>query len=152
MKTRGIRVSDGSNGVISVNLQDILEEIDHGELFHWSILYFYGMGHLKGGKSIPDFEKEAINSERGILMQWDELNAFAATLDQLFGISIIGCKDLQKIVRYKDDKDMYDTCDIVIEMIDSVFWEVCSKDESLIQRLAAKFKDVKFLTDYPYLQ
>ena len=40
---------------------------------------------------------------------------------------------------------MYETCDFVIEMVDSSYWEVFSKNEQLIDRLAAKFKDVQFL-------
>lgn len=153
MQTTGIRILDNNDGFVSVKLQDILEEIDHGELFHWSILYFYGMGHLKDGKSIQDFEEEAIESEKGILMKWEELNSFANTIDQLFGIFIIGCKDLQRIARYKNEKEKrYEICDIVIEMIDSAFWEVFSKDEDLINRLAAKFKDVELLIEYPRFQ
>lgn len=46
---------------------------------------------------------------------------------------------------------MYNNCDIVIHMIDSSFWEVFSKDEDFINRLAAKFKDVEFLTDFTKL-
>lgn len=146
MITKGIRILDEFNGAVSVKLQDIFEEIHDGDLLHWSILFFDGMGHLKDGKSIPDFEKEAVESDRGIFMKWDELNAFADTIDQLFSISIIASKDFRKILRYHDKKTMYEACDIVIRMIDSSFWEVFSKDESLIHRLIAKFKDIEYLT------
>lgn len=47
--------------------------------------------------------------------------------------------------RYESDQEMYETCDIVIEMVDSGYCEVFSKDKDLINRLAAKFKDIKFL-------
>ena len=40
---------------------------------------------------------------------------------------------------------MYETCDFVIEMIDSGYWEVFSKDKTLIDKLAKKFKDTQFL-------
>lgn len=152
MKTFGIRILDKVNHVVSVKLQDILEEITDGEFFYWSILFFDGMGHLKNGKSIAGFAKEALQSERGILTSWEELNSLADSLEQIFDILIIGCKDVNNIARYQDDKEMYETCDIVINMFDSSFWEVFSKDESLIHRLAAKFKDVKFITDYSFIQ
>jgi hypothetical protein len=58
---------------------------------------------------------------------------------------IIGCIDAQKIHWYENCQEMYETCDIVIEMVDSGYWEVFSKDFTLIDRLAAKFKDTKFL-------
>jgi hypothetical protein len=49
------------------------------------------------------------------------------------------------ILRYETDQIMYESCDIVIEMFDSCFWEVFSKDEDIINRLASKFKETKFL-------
>lgn len=152
MQTTGIRILDKVNRVVSVELQEILKEIDDGELYYWSILFFDGMGHLKNGKAIPTFAKEALHSKKGILISWNELNVLADSLEQIFDILIIGCKDFKNIIRYKDDREMYETCDIVINMFDSSYWEVFSKDEDLIQRLAAKFKDVKFLTDFSFLQ
>ena len=47
--------------------------------------------------------------------------------------------------RYNNDQEMYETCDIVIEMVDCGYWEIFSKDEQLINRLAAKFKETQFL-------
>ena len=40
---------------------------------------------------------------------------------------------------------MYETCDIVIQMFDSCYWEVFSKDTQLIEKLAKKYKQIKFL-------
>lgn len=39
---------------------------------------------------------------------------------------------------------MYETYNIAIEMFDSTYWKVFSKDEDLINRLAAKFKNIEF--------
>ena len=64
MKTRGIRILDKIDRAVSVTLQSILEEIYDGDLLYWSILDFYGMGHLGNGKSIPLFEEEVCESEK----------------------------------------------------------------------------------------
>jgi hypothetical protein len=40
---------------------------------------------------------------------------------------------------------MYETCDIVIEMIDGGSWEVFSKNVTWINQLAKKFQSVEFL-------
>lgn len=105
METKAIRISDKVNRIVSVEFRDILEEVQHGELYYWSILYFYGMGHsLKDGKSVDEFDQEAMHSERGILMKWDELKLFAKNIDQLFGVLVIGCKDLQKLSDIKKTK------------------------------------------------
>jgi hypothetical protein len=145
MKTKGIRISDDINNIISVDLKDILDEIPNGELFFWSMLYFYGDGTLKNGKPIMVFEEEVNKSEKGLLLSWKELNESVKQFSDIWDISIVGCKDEEMISRYKIDKEMYETCDIVIEMIDSGYWEVFSKDINLIDKLAKKFKDIKFL-------
>ena len=146
MKTNGIRILDKKNQIVCVKLQDILEEIVNGEQFYWSILFFYGTGNLRDDKSIPVFEDEVRKLERGMLIKWDALNLLAGTLDQVVDMLIIASKDLQLISRYKNDIEMYEACDIVVEMVDSSYWEVFSRDEGLVGRLAAKFKDTKFLT------
>ena len=58
---------------------------------------------------------------------------------------LIGCKDRKMIRRYENSKTMYEACDVVIEMIDSNFWEVFSNDGNLINRLSKKFKEIEFL-------
>lgn len=37
-----------------------------------------------------------------------------------------------------NDQEIYESCDFVIEMIDSCYWEVFSKDVDPINRLATK--------------
>jgi hypothetical protein len=145
MTSSGIRISDDLNNVISVKLQDILEEIQEGFLFNWSILFFDAKGHLGEGKSIIDFGKKINNSEKGLFVSWEELNLLSKKLDEIIDIIIIGCKDKTLLHRYKEDREMYETCDVVIEMFDSYFWEIFSKDIKLINILAKKFKKIEFL-------
>jgi hypothetical protein len=145
MKKLGIRISDDVNRVISVDLSDILEEIQNGDSFFWSILDLDASGHLGEGKSIPVFCKQIIESEKGLFIQWDELTSLAKKFFEIVDITIIGCKDKNLLHRYKDNQEMYETCDIVIELISSSFWQVFSKDKQLIDRLASKFKDIEFL-------
>lgn len=149
MTTRGIRILDTEDRVVSVNLKDILDEIERGESLHWSILFFDGMGQLKDGKSINDFVEEIDSAERGFFITWNDLNALAKCMQQIRDITIIGCKDLDDIRRHDQEQEMYENRDIVIEMCDTSFWEVFSKDENLIKNLKAKFKDTEPLeTDF----
>jgi hypothetical protein len=145
MKTYGIRILDKCNRIVSVTFQEILGEIKGGNLFRWSLLYFYGRGHLKNGKSMSFFEEEVNNSEHGTLFSWDSLLEFAESLDEVIDMLIIASKDPLSIVRYSNDQAMYEACEVVIEMVDSSYWEVFSKDRALIVRLAQKFKQVEFL-------
>lgn len=149
MKSRGIRIEDEANGVISVELSQILEEIHDGSAFYWSILFFEGIGCLEGGGSVLDLENKIYKSERGFFINWSDLNTLFEKLHQIIWVILIGCKDESLLRRYETDQEMYETCDVYIEMHDSSFWEVFSKDESLIERLAAKFKKIEFLeTDF----
>ena len=145
MKTKGIRILDKKDGVGCVELPDILKEISNGDTFYWSILYLYASGDLGDGKSIPVFEKEINDSARGLFIKWNELNLISKKFFQVIDIIIIGCKDQNLLRRYKNDQEMYETCDIFINMFDSWFWEIFSKDEQLINRFAAKFKKIELL-------
>jgi hypothetical protein len=145
MKTRGLRIEDNKNNVVSVKLQDILKEIQNGDLFNWSILYFYGSGTLKDGKPIMVFDEEIRKAKKGLLLNWNELNELSNCFSDVWDIVIIGCKDEKLISRYTNYQTMYETCDIVIEMVDSSYWEIFSKDPDLINKLSLKFKDIKFL-------
>lgn len=143
--TQGIRILDKRDRIITIGLPDILQEINEGDQFQWSILYLQTTGDLGKGKSIPEFEKQIIELEKGLLITWKYLNDLSHKIWDLMDIIIIGCKDARLLKRYENDQEMYEACDIAIEMVDSGYWEVFAKDESLIQRLATKFKDIIFL-------
>lgn len=144
MITKGLRILDRTeNEIVAVDLPDILTEIDHGETFHWSILYLQAQGHLGGGESMPIFEKKIIDSRDGFIISWNELNDLSKKFWQIMDILLIGCKDQANLHRYEKDQDMYEMCDITIEMVDSGYWEVFSLDEQLTKKLMKKFRDIK---------
>lgn len=143
--TYGIRILDKENRVVIVNLPDILCEIQNGNQFHWSILYLYTTGNLGEGKSIPEFEDQILESDRGFFLSWKDLNTLAEKFEQIYDIVILGSMNEDVIKRYNTDEEMYEACDIVIVMFDSSFWEVFAKDKGLIERWAKKFKDVEWL-------
>jgi hypothetical protein len=145
MKSKGLRIFDTVGDYLSVTLPDILNEIHDGELLHWSILFLNGCGDLGEGKSIPLFQNQIYHSEKGYLLSWEELNILSHKFYQIYDIDIIGCYNKKLLARYENDQVMCEKCDIVIMIVDSTFCQVFSKDETLINRLAAKFKNTKFL-------
>lgn len=142
---KGIRILDKINRVVAVTLFDILQEVQNGELLHFALLYFYGRGHLGEGKSIPIFQEQVRKAPNGYFISWKDLIELSKKIDDLYGIVIIGCFDERLLHRYENDQKMYESCDLVIELIDSNFWEVFSNDESLIDKLALRFKKTEFL-------
>lgn len=145
MKTKGIRISDKINNIVSVELKEIFQEISNGSSFYWSILYLYSTGSLDEGQSIPDFEKKIKEAANGLLLTWAELNILSNKLWDIIDITIIASKDKSIIKRYDNDQEMYEKCDIVIEMIDSGYWEVYSKDQAFLDKLQGKFRETEIL-------
>lgn len=144
-KIKGIRILDKIDRVVCVNLVDILTEISYGNSLYWSILFLQARGNLGKGISIVGFQNRLNKSERGLNIKWDELNILSHKFEEIEHIILIACKNKDQLHRYKEDQEMYETCDIVIEFFDSSFWEVFSKDEQLIKRLASKFKKVEHI-------
>lgn len=145
MNVKGLKIFDNDDGFVYVKLQDIFEEIPNGNQLYWSILFLDAVGNLGEGKSIVKLGDQVRESEVGYRLSWKELNELASKFDQVIDIQIIGCADKQHLVRYSDDQDKYENCNVYIEMVDTSFWLVFSKDESLIDRLSAKFKEVECL-------
>ncbi|NGX46643.1 MAG: hypothetical protein K1000chlam3_00003 [Chlamydiae bacterium] len=143
--SKGIRILDKKNRIVSVELQDILKEINYGGQLEWSILYLQTTGNLGEGRSMPVFEQQIIDAEKGLFITWKELNDLSQKFWDLMDIIIIGCKDRSSLRRYEKDQEMYETCDITIEMVDSGYWEVFAENEELINKFAKKFKEVEFL-------
>lgn len=145
MKTKGIELLGEKNSVLTIRLEEILNEIRGGKNFYWSILFFDGTGCLPEGKVILSSMEEAKNSKKGILIAWEDLNFLATQLHQIQDILIVGCKSKDTMMRYDTDQEIYESCDFVMEVIDGYSWEIFSSDFSFIDRLALKFKENKFL-------
>jgi hypothetical protein len=152
MKIQGIRIQDkkmlGKTRVVSVELKDILEEVHDDNKLYWSILFLEAIGNLGEGKSLPAFEKQIDQLEIGLLINWEDLKVLANKFQQIIDLRLIAGNNQEVLKRYENDEELYQRCDIVIEMNDSSYWEVFSKDKSFIQRLGDKFKDIVFLTSY----
>ncbi len=143
--TYGIRITDSIGNVISVNLPDILNEIRDGNEFYWSILEIDYIGYRGENEPFPISEREIAKSDRGFFLSWEDLNTLARNFRQIIDLTLLGCLDKDRIKAYATDEEMYEACDIVIVMFDSSCWEVFTKDKSLIERWANKFKEVEWL-------
>jgi hypothetical protein len=145
MKTYGIRISDGRGNVLSPTLSDILEEINEGISFNWCILFLDGTPNPGQGKFLIEYEKKINDSENGLFLSLKELKTLSGKFFQMFETIVLGSYNIDLLHRYKEDKDMYTTCDVVIELIDCAFWEVYVKDIKVIERLKERFKEIELL-------
>lgn len=120
--------------VLSVNLNDILGEINDTSSNLWCLLYLNATANLEDG-SILDLEREVNNSRNGVRFDWTNLKAFANQIIQGIDMVLIGDKVVEHLKRYPTDAEMQVTCRYVIELVDSSYWLVHSHDMRFIQRL-----------------
>ena len=143
MKTQEIRIMDGKGNVLSPTLSDILNEFDNGVSFYWIILFLDGTPNPGQGRFIMEYGRKINDSENGIPISWEDLIALSDKFYQMFETTILGSKDTKLLRRYENEKEMYTTCDIVIDLIDCTFWEVYSKDLNFLIRLQNKFQKIE---------
>ena len=148
MKSKGIRIRDGrpdDDEILGVSPIDILELLDDKNKLNWSILELEATGDLGENRPIPEFRDTIENSERGYWIEWKDLKETSGKFWQVIWMTIIGCIDKKNLRSYDTSLEMYESCEIVIEVIDGDYCEVFSHDHTLIERLAKKYKDIELL-------
>lgn len=140
MKTTGLRILDSTDDVLNVTLEDILKEFLNHKQFLWSVLFLDGISNKDQGIQLQQHQQEINKSVDGMPIEWGALIELSKRFFQMYETVVLGCKDPKFLRRYQDESEMYNNCDIVIELIDCVFWEVHSKDFEFIKRLQKKFK------------
>lgn len=146
MDTNGIRIHDSVGDYLSVTLLDILDEVLDAEKYKWAILFLNGMPNEGQGRYLIKLQESIENSHRCLKINWNEILKISDIFFQLYEIVIIGCIDDKRLKNYNTDQEMFESCDIVIVLIDRNFWEVSSKNPKLIELLKLKFKHVEPLS------
>jgi len=144
--SKGIRIHDAEDNVVTVHLPDILCEIEGPTNYHWSIMFMEIFRYYGAEECVGNLENEAKNSPCGLFITWDRLNRLAQDAVQFEDLILIGCQNKNEIMRREKAVDQYENSDIYIEMFDCSYWEVFSKEHAFIDRLSKKFKDVELLS------
>jgi len=145
MSTKGIRISDLKENKC-ISLSELLDNIPNADQFNWVLLWFDVIPKKKEGRKLVEIQKKIQESNKGLSFTFSALTELSKKIFQEIEVLIIGCKNKENIHQYKDDQEMYETCDLVIEMIDGGFWEVFSKNINWIDWLAKKYKKVEYLS------
>lgn len=145
MQTHGIRISDSKDNVLNVKISDILKLIQKGNDLNWCILFLDGVPNSENTNTVNEYKNKINKSKEGLKLKWDEILFIGNQLFQIYEIIILGCKNQEFLHRYDTDQEMYQSCDIVIELVDCAFWQVFSKNKGLINELKIKFKEIELL-------
>lgn len=93
---------------------------------------------------IVKFEEEINKSKRGKLISLDSILNLSSKIDQAIELLVIGDGNIENIRKYEGDKLMYENCEYIIELVDSSYWLVCSKDDSFIANIFEKIQGVEY--------
>lgn len=145
MESKGIRIYVKQDDAIHVKLLDILDGIDNGNKYYWSILEIEASGYLGEGKNYMQLEEEVQTSPNGFFINWEELKDLSRKLDQVIWITIIGCTNKDLLKRYDNDQEMYTVCDFVIEVFDGGCFEIFSKEKTFIEFLIRGFNKTEIM-------
>ena len=145
MQSHGIRISDSKGSVLNVKISDILKLIQKGNDLNWCILFLDGTPKPEKANTVNDYKNKINKSKEGLKLKWDDVCFVGDQLFQIYEIIILGCKNQEFLHRYDSDQEMYQSCDIVIELIDCAFWQIFSKNQDLINRIKRSFKEVELL-------
>ncbi|WP_295800957.1 hypothetical protein [Mucilaginibacter sp.] len=142
-----IRINGNDDEILSVSLQDILENIKDGQTLKWSLLWIYAVGDLGTNKNMLDFEEEVNSANNGIFFTWEELKSLSSKFEQVLEMVLIGVKDIKDLKRYESDELMYSICQYTIELIDSSYWEIHSLDISSLEQIKDNLPGVEYIEE-----
>lgn len=144
--SKGIRILDRKNNVVSVDLDDILDEINNPQNLFWSILDMQVHRYYGPEPRIADLEEEARKLPNGLQIPWKRLVSLSKHATQFEDLILIGCKNKEKLIREETAVSQYESVDFYIEMFDCSYWEIFSKDHEFINSLEGKFKETETLS------
>jgi hypothetical protein len=133
MKKRLLITGKSNETILSITLKDILKCVENPTKYYWKLLWIEGVGEIEG--SMLKFEEKINSSVEGVLFNYAELLKLSDSISQLIEIVVIGDKDLNKLIRYENDVEMYNNCEYVIELVDSSFWEFTSSDSHSLDNI-----------------
>lgn len=142
MKSNAVKIYGNDKEILSVTLVDVLKCITDGNDCKWSILWLEAIGN-PGSKSMLDLEKEIRSSEKGLLIEWQDLFELSKSFDQVIEIILIGDKDISNLKRYDSEDEMYLKCEYTIELVDSSYWIMHAKNSASLELIKNNLLGVK---------
>jgi hypothetical protein len=125
------------DGVLDISLKDLLDVIgEEGEDLSWAILSLWARGDLTStGTTMKDLEARVEGTPEGVQMSWAELKAFAGKVDEIMEGVFAAYPPGAPAPRLGPGLDPHAASVIVLELIDSGYWEVSCAEEKILKRL-----------------
>lgn len=122
------------NGV-AIQLHTLLALVEEND-WTWSVLEFEGVGQAPYNLWMSDFEDMLIESKKGAIMSWCEINKFATNIEQTYWCIVIATLSADEIVKPTGPEFVPNNCLFAFEAFDSTEWTVWSDDAKIIDAAA----------------
>lgn len=139
MTAQGIMLKDKKNGFILVHLRDILRVFDEGKDYCWGIYDFELIHCPKFDRGFNGKLHQIENLVDGYPLSWDELKFLANVMFQVVEGKFIASKNIDNIRKYESEEEIYENCELVIQMRDNQFWEIHIENEALLDKIKKRF-------------
>jgi hypothetical protein len=100
-------------------------------------LYYFGIVSFDGITKNDSYEQ--LSKNRNVFAGADQLLEVINNVEQIFEIEILIDDNGENIQRYSNEDDSYKNNQICLEFFDGGFWEITSKDHSLIKFISNKY-------------
>lgn len=134
------------DGHAEVELRDILHVLEPwGQRLVWVIRGLWAIGDITViGRTMRDLMEESETSDVGVLLSWQELELFADHVFQVIDGDFVAYNnehDIPATMASFDERRLtqYAPAQIVIECLDSTLWSVFAHNDTILERLAARF-------------
>ncbi len=142
---KAVKIKGDESQILSASLKDVLSCINCGENLYWGLLWVEAVAELGRRESIIDLEKNINKSEKATIVGWIELLNLSTEIIQAIDLLIIGDGRCSNIRKYPKNEDMYLNCDYTIELIDSSYWIIHTKDDVFLKNVFEKLKGVEYI-------
>ena len=143
----GIEIhGDVNSRFLTVSLGDVLPCLQAPFTMKWCLLWLEGWSSEEWMMNeLPnnDFEEAVNKSSNGTAITIEQVQRLADVPGQIINMILLGSEDVSNLRRYDNDEQMHATCDYVIEVFDSSYLIVHSKDGAFITCLQNTLEGVQ---------
>jgi hypothetical protein len=128
-----------------VQLLDLLPP--QARSFTWSILELEGRakGVFRDGRTMLELERAANESTAGLILTWEQLREYAQGLKEVISGTFVAYAAGTAIPPFQPGMDIYGPSELVIEAVDTNYWQLYARDEQLLRPIQDTFRRVEVL-------
>ncbi|MCD7931241.1 MAG: hypothetical protein LUH15_07665 [Tannerellaceae bacterium] len=143
-----IKLYGNQESVLSVNFDDIVNQIPDIEIYKWKLVWIEGVNFkieelfLSGGfKDMEEFSEAVENSPNGYLIKANKLIKLSKSFFQAYDLLLIGDKQEDSLdiplnsQGNIEEKELKNKVEFYIELVDTSYWEITSTNEIFNQRM-----------------